>query len=64
MRETTWVQNDEFDSVDLGFLDPVNELMFGIALKAGKLVSERFSNLNRAIFDVTKACCPVDIRFT
>ena len=46
MREATRVQNDEFDSVDLGFLDPVNELMFGIALKAGKLVSERFGDFN------------------
>ena len=34
MREATRVQNDEFDSVDLGFLDLVDEFMFGIALKA------------------------------
>ena len=40
MREATRVQDNKFDSVDLGFLDPVNEFMFGIALKAGKLVSE------------------------
>jgi len=64
MREATRVQDDEFDPIDLRFLNAVNEFMFGIALKAGKLVSKRFCDLNRAILDVAKACCPVDFRFT
>jgi hypothetical protein len=45
-------------------LNPVNEFMFGIALKAGKLVSERFCDLDRPIFDVVKAGCAVDIGLT
>ena len=64
MCEATRVQDDEFDPVDLGFLNPVNEFMFGIALKAGKLVSERFGDFNRTILDVAKACRAVDIGFT
>jgi len=64
VREPTRVQDDEFDPVNLGFLNPVNEFMFGIALKAGKLVSEFFGECNRAILDVAKACRAVDIGFT
>ena len=64
VREATRVQNDEFDPVDLGFLNPVNEFMFGIALKAGKLVPEVFGECDRAILDVAKACRAVDIGFT
>jgi len=64
VREATRVQDDEFDPVDLGFLHPVNEFMFGIALKAGKLVPEIFGDFNRATLDVAKACRAVDISFT
>jgi len=63
VREATRVQDDEFDPVDLGFLNPVNEFMFGIALKAGKLVSELFGDLNRTVLDVAKAGRAVDIGF-
>jgi len=64
VRKTTRVQDDEFDPVDLGFLNTVNEFMFGIALKAGKLVPKLSGDFNRAILDVTKASRAVDIGFT
>ena len=64
MREATRVQDDEFDPVNLSFLNAVYEFMFGIALKAGKLVPERFGDFKRTILDVAKAGRAVDIGFT
>jgi len=64
VREATRVQDDEFDPVDLGFLNPVNEFMFGVALKTGKLMPELFGDFNRTTLDVAKACRAVDIGFT
>ena len=64
MREATGVQDDKFDFVDGGLLDPVDEFMFGIALKAVEAVSEFFGNLNAAPFDVGKIGYAVNIGLT
>jgi hypothetical protein len=64
VRETTRVQDDKIDPVDLGLLDAVNEFMFGIALKAGEVVSELFSAFNTAFLDVGEARRAVNIGFT
>ena len=63
VRETARVQDDEIDPVDLRLLDPVNEFMFGIALKAGEVMSEFFSVVNTAFFDVGEARRAVHIGF-
>ena len=64
VRESARVQDDEVDPVNLGLLDPVNEFMFGVALKTGKVVSELIGKLNAAFFDVAESCRAVDIGFT
>lgn len=64
MRESAGVQDDKVDPVDLSLLDPVNEFMFGVALKTGKVVSEFIGTLNAAFFDVGETGRAVDIRFT
>jgi len=64
MRETARVQDDEFDPVDLRLLDPVNEFMFGIALKAGEVMSKPFGAFNTAYFDVGETRRAVNIGFT
>jgi hypothetical protein len=64
VRETTRVQDDEFDAVGLGLLDPVNEFMFGIALKAGEVMPQPFGAFNTAFFDVGEARRAVNIGFT
>ena len=62
--EATGVQNDKFNVVDGGLLDPVDEFMFGVALEAIEVVSEFFGNLNATLFDVGKPGRAVDIGFT
>jgi len=64
MRETTRIQNNKFDPVDLGLLNPVNELVFGVALEAGEVMSKLFCDLNATFFDVGKACRAINIGFT
>ena len=64
VRESARVQDDEVDAVNLRLLDPVDELMFGVALKTRKLVSELIGKLNAAFFNVGETRRAVDIRFT
>jgi len=63
VRESARVQDDEVDPVNLGLLDPVNEFMFGVALKTGQVVSELIGKLNAAFFDVGETRRAVYIRF-
>jgi hypothetical protein len=63
VREATRVQDDKFDSVDLSLLHPVNEFMFGIALKTLERVSELFSEVAGASFDIGQSRGAVDVRF-
>jgi len=64
MRVATGVQDDKFNVVDGGLLDPVDELMFGITLEAIEFMSELLSNVNTTLFDVGKPGRAVNARFT
>ena len=64
VREATGVQDDKFNVVDGGLLDPVDEFMFGITLEAIKFMSELFGNVNATLFDVGKPGRAVDIGLT
>ena len=64
VREATGVQDDKFNVVDGGLLDPVDELMFGITLETNKVMSELFGEGNAALFDVGEIGRTVNIGFT
>ena len=63
MRETTGVQDDKFDVFGSGLLDPVDELMLGVTLKALQLMSKFTGDCNTALLDVGKTGCAIDIGF-
>jgi len=63
VREATGVQDDKFNVVDGGLLDPVDEFMFGVTLKANEIMSEFFGDLNAALFDVGEIGRTVNIGF-
>jgi len=64
VRETTGIQDDKFDLVDCGLLDPVDEFMFGVALKTNEVMAKLFGDLSAAFFDVSEIGRTVNIGFT
>jgi len=52
MRKRTRVEHDEVDTVFCGFLHPVDQLMFGIALVAIQRMSKFFGQFNAVGLDV------------
>ena len=61
----TRVQDDEIDPIGRCFVHPVDEFMFGIALKTAQLVSDCFTGeLNTACFDVGEARGAIDLGLT
>ena len=63
VREATGIQDDKFDVIDGGLLDPVDEFMFGITLEAIEVMSELFGDRNAAFFDVGEIGRTVNIGF-
>jgi hypothetical protein len=61
--KTATIQNDKFDAIDSGLLHPVDEFMFGIALKAGELMSKPLGYLNTATLNLAKTHRAIDLRF-
>ena len=64
VREATGIQDDKFDVIDGGLLDPVDEFMFGITLEAIEVMAELFGGLNTVLFDVGEIGRTVNIGFT
>ena len=64
VREATGVQDDKFDIIDGGLLDPVDEFMLGVTLEAIEVMSELFGDRNAALFDVGEIGRTVKIGFT
>ena len=64
VREAAGVQDDKFNILDSGLLDPVDKFMFGIALETIEVMSEFFGEANAAFFDVGEIGRTVNIGFT
>ena len=61
--ETTGVQYDEIDAVRRGLLHPVDQFMFGIALKGIERMPVIRGELSAALLDVRKPRRAVNIGF-
>ena len=61
--ERSWIQDNEVDTIGGGFLHPIDEFVFGIALKAIHLMSKLNRDFNAVCFDVFEARRAIDLRF-
>jgi hypothetical protein len=63
MRVATGIQDDEFDLIGGGPLDPVDKFVFCVALKAIEIVSKVLGNLSATVLDVCQGSRAINVRF-
>ena len=64
VRKSTRIQDDEIDTIDGGLLDPVDQLMLRIALKAGQAVPQLGRQFLAACLDLLEPRATIDLGFT
>ncbi len=64
VRKAARVQDDKIDVIGSRLLNPINEFVFRIALKANKLMPKPGRNLDTAFLDIFEARCAIDVRFS